>query len=240
MPSRVEVTPPFFEVGPKAYMYGPELLRLALRADALSEQYGVQIIITPQDVDISPVAQSVQRVLVFAQHMDLLRPGRGIGSALPEALKAAGAVGVLLNHSECPVPERELGEAITRAHDLDLTTLVCASEVTSATATARLGPDALIVEEPALIGTGTPGRKQGLRIPEIDGKIWRVDPGIRVLHAAGIGSPADVYDVIAAGAQGTGSSSAIFTAADPQRMLHDMIRATREAWDARHQKEETA
>ncbi len=240
MPSRVGLTPPFFEVGPKAYMYGPELLRLALRADALSEQYGVQIIITPADVDISAVAQNVKRVLVFAQHMDLLRPGRGIGSALPEALRTAGAVGVLLNHSECPLPARQLGEAVSRAHDLDLATLVCANDVAGATAIARLGPDALIVEEPALIGTGTPGGDRGSRIPEIDSRIWRVDPGIRVLHAAGIGGPADVYDVIAAGAQGTGSSSAIFTAADPQRMLHDMIAATREAWDARHQREETA
>ena len=39
-------------------------------------------------------------VLAFAQHMDLLEVGRGVGPVLPEALKAAGAVGVLLNHAE--------------------------------------------------------------------------------------------------------------------------------------------
>jgi len=40
--------------------------------------------------------------------------------------------------------------------------------------------------------------------------------------------------VIAAGAQGTGSSSAIFTANDPKAMLESMIRAVREAWDLTH------
>jgi pyridoxal biosynthesis lyase PdxS len=46
--------------------------------------------------------------------------------------------------------------------------------------------------------------------------------------------------VIAAGAQGSGSSSAIFTAADPEQMLTKMIRATRQAWDARTQGAVTA
>lgn len=239
MSSRVAITPPFFEVGPKAYMYGTELLQLALCADLLSEHYGVQIIITPQDVDIGAIAQRVQRVLVFAQHLDPLRPGRGVGSALPEAVRAAGAVGVLLNHSECPVPGEELGQVISRAHEVGLATMVCADDAGQAAAVAAYGTDAIIVEEPALIGTAG-GRGQP-RITAIDHAIWRVDPRIRVLHAAGISGPGDVHDVIAAGAQATGSSSAIFTSPDPQRMLREMIRATRRAWDARPRTiEETA
>ena len=38
----------------------------------------------------------------------------------------------------------------------------------------------------------------------------------------------------AAGAQGAGSSSAIFTAPDPAAMLEAMIRAMRDAWDRTH------
>ena len=55
-----------------------------------------------------------------------------------------------------------------------------------------------------------------------------------MLHGAGISGARDVYEVIAAGAQGTGSSSAIFTADDPLAMLEDMIRSVREAWDRTH------
>jgi len=46
VPAVVEITPPFFEVGPKAYAYGRELVRLAVCADRLSAEYGVQIILT--------------------------------------------------------------------------------------------------------------------------------------------------------------------------------------------------
>ena len=79
----LEITPPFFEIGPKAYMYGRELLALARRADALSRTYGVQVVITPQYTDIPLVAGAVRTILVFAQHMDALRPGRGVGRSCP-------------------------------------------------------------------------------------------------------------------------------------------------------------
>src|SRR5512136_679646 len=95
----LEITPPFFEIGPKAYLYGDQVLALARQADAMGLKYGVQIIFTPQYVDIPLVAHEMKSVLVFAQHMDDLPIGRGIGSVLPEAVKAAGAAGVLLNHA---------------------------------------------------------------------------------------------------------------------------------------------
>ncbi len=99
----LQITPPFFEVGPKAYLYGEKLLRLAQHADRVSQKYGVQIIFTPQTVDIPLLKRETEHILVFAQHMDPLKIGRGVGSVLPEALKAAGAVGVLLNHAERPL-----------------------------------------------------------------------------------------------------------------------------------------
>ncbi len=236
----VEITPPFFEVGPKAYAFGRELVRLAVCADRLSAKYGVQIILTPQYTDIPVVAQAVGTVLVFAQHMDSLMPGRGVGSVLPEALKEAGAVGVLLNHAERPLERTELARSIRRAGDVDLATIVCADDASDAAGIARLAPNAIIVEAPALIGSSAGAHTTEATIAEADRAIWRVDPAIRVLHAAGIGSAQDVYDVIAAGAQGTGSSSAIFTANNPEEMLAAMIRATRQAWDARTQGAATA
>jgi len=236
----LEITPPFFEVGPKAYACGRELVRLAVCADRLSAKYAVQIILTPQYTDIPAVAREVERVLVFAQHMDSLMPGRGVGSVLPEALVEAGASGVLLNHSERPLLRDELARCIWRASELGLATIVCANDAGEAAEIAVLAPDAIIVEEPALIGSSTGGHTTQASIADADHGIWRVDPAIRVLHAAGISNAQDVYDVIAAGAQGSGSSSAIFTATDPEQMLTEMIRATRQAWDARPQGAATA
>ncbi|MGH7610837.1 MAG: triose-phosphate isomerase [Candidatus Dormibacteria bacterium] len=237
MHPEVEFTPPFFEVGPKAYMYGPPLVHLARVADELSAQFGVQIILTPQSVDINPVATAVERVLVFAQHMDSLSPGRGMGSVLPEALRAAGAVGVMLNHAERQLKRAELAATVRRAAAVGLATLVCASDLEAAQDYARLFPNGIVLEAPDRIGTGSPrlGSADGIRAQ--DAAIHRIAPRVRVLHAAGIGSPKDVFRVIASGADGTGSTSAIFGAPDPAAALSDMIRATREGWDARVQEE---
>ncbi|MBA2627425.1 MAG: triose-phosphate isomerase [Gemmatimonadales bacterium] len=230
----VAITPPFFEVGPKTYAYGEAIVELARCADALSEAHGVQVILTPQYVDIPAVAAVVRHVLVFAQHMDPLHPGRGIGAVLPEALKAAGARGVLLNHVERRLPREELERTVRRADEVGLATMVCADDATEAVAIAALRPNVIIVEAPERIGASSADDAGRATIPETDAAIWQVDRRIRVVHAAGISTARDVYDVIAAGAQGTGSTSAIFTASDPQAMLASMITAVRDAWDGTH------
>lgn len=95
--------PPFFEIGPKSYLYGDDILELALAADRASEKYGVDIIFTTPYTEIRRVAEAVKRLFVYAPHMDLLEPGRGLADILPEAVKAAGAAGVMLNHCEKPL-----------------------------------------------------------------------------------------------------------------------------------------
>lgn len=224
---------PFFEVGPKAFLYGAQLLRLAQHADALSAQYDVQVIFTPQYVDIPILARATSRILVFAQHMDAIPVGRGVGAVLPEALKENGAAGVLLNHSEKRLSMDELERAICRADEVGLATMVCADTLEDAGRIARMLPDIIIAEQPELIGVGKRDEEQMRVIQQINELVWGVNPDIRVLHAAGISDQQDVYDVIAAGAQGSGSTSGIFLADDPYRALSEMIQAVRTAWDCR-------
>ena len=83
----LKIKPPFFEIGPKAYLYGDEMLRLAKEIDRIAVKYDVDIIVTPQYTDIRLLAENTERILVFAQHMDCLPIGRGLGSVLPEACK---------------------------------------------------------------------------------------------------------------------------------------------------------
>lgn len=227
----LEITPPFFEIGPKAYMYGKTLLALAKHADALSKKYKVQIIITPQSVDIALLAQEMERVLVFAQHMDSLRVGRGIGSVLPEAVKAAGAQGVLLNHFEKRLSIDDLQRTIKRADEVELATMVCADNLEDAAVIAMMEPNIIIAESPELIGVGKRGGDDRRAIAEINQIVWDINPNIRVLHGAGISCGQDVYDIIAGGAQGTGSTSGIIQAKDPFAMLEEMISSVRAAWD---------
>ena len=44
--------PPFFEIGPKSYLYGDDVLELALAAERASEKYDVDIIFTTPYTDI--------------------------------------------------------------------------------------------------------------------------------------------------------------------------------------------
>ena len=125
MNASCSIKAPFFEIGPKSYLYGDEILDLAKAADAASEKYGVDIIFTCPVVDIRRVKENTKHIHVFAPHMDPIPVGRGLADILPESLVAAGAEGVMLNHVEKPVTFEVLAETIKRAEEVGLLTIVC-------------------------------------------------------------------------------------------------------------------
>ena len=230
----LKITPPFFEIGPKAFLYDRAVLDLARHAEKVGQKYDVRIIFTPQSVDIRLLTERTKNLLVFAQHMDGLPVGRGIGSVLPEAVKAAGAVGVLLNHVEKRLSMDELEHTIHRADEVGLASMACADTLKDAVTIARMAPNIIIVESPDLIGGGQRSENDPEAVTRINATIWGINPEIRVLHGAGITSGQDVYNIIAAGSQAAGSTSGIIKAPDPYAMLEEMIRAEREAWDQIH------
>ncbi len=230
----LKIKAPFFEIGPKAYLYGRKALELALRADEISARYDVRIIFTPQYMDIYPIAQSAQNLLVFAQHMDSLPIGRGIGSVLPEAVKSAGAKGVLLNHVEKRLSVLQIEETIMRADEVGLASMVCADTPEDAEIMARLRPNIVLAESPALIGAGSRSSADKAEIERINELVWKADRNILVLHGAGIRTAQDVYEVVKCGAVGSGSTSAVVLAENPGEILEEMIKAMRKAWDETH------
>ena len=227
MPEKIR--PPFFEIGPKAFLYGEEALALARAADEASRRYDVRIIYTPQTVDLRMIAKSVTDVLVFAQHMDPIVPGPGMGSILPQALKAGGVKGVMLNHAECPMEVSKLGRAIEIAREIGLISIVCADSLTDAAAIAQFTPDIIVPEPTELIGKGKSSSLE--YIIQSVSAVKNVNPSIQVLPSAGIADETDVYRVIRAGAEATGCTSAIMKAKNPIEMMEKMIFAVRRAWD---------
>lgn len=222
---------PFFEIGPKAYLYGKELLEYAKAVDRISKKYDVQIILTPQCVDIPKIAQETDNLLVFAQHMDSLEPGRGIGSILPEAIKEAGAVGVMLNHAEKRLTLTEIYKTIKRADEIGLATLVCADSPAEASAIAQLGPNIILAKPAELIGTSTSVGRGNDFIPQSIKMIKGINPKIHVLNSAGIQGGDDIAEIVRLGAEATGSTSGILKAADPVQKTEEMIKALRQTWD---------
>ena len=229
------IRPPVFEIGLKGYSWGPDSVRLAVEADRLADEFGVSIIFDPQAVDIPAVAAATSRILVFAQHMDPLEPGRGQGGVLAEAVRDAGAVGTLLGHSEKQMTLEELRRAIERARSTGLATLVFADSPTDAAAMARLGPDIVLAEPPELIAGGrSVGNVMAGFVAETIAAVNSVDPRILVMSGAGVNGPGDVEQMIRLGLDGTGSSSGILRAPDPIATMRAMIEATARAWLSLH------
>ena len=228
------IKPPFFEIGPKAYLYGEQMLKLAQVIDRTAMKYDVDVIVTPQYADIKLLADHTERIFVFAQHMDYLPVGRGLGSVLPESVKEAGAVGVMLNHAEKPLTMEAIEKTIQRADEVGLGTIVCANTVEDVKRIALMSPNLIVAEPTDLIGTGQTSDSN--YVLETFETVRQINPDIMVLQAAGISNGQDVYNTIKLGAQATGSTSGIIKAEDPYAMVEEMLYNLRRAWDEIHAK----
>lgn len=223
----IEIEKPFLIVNPKSYLYGEESLKLAKAADRAAEETGVQIFFTCPFSDLRYISENTDHVIVTAQHMESLRPGRGMGHVLPEALKAAGAEAVFLNHAENPLPVSELYAVMKRAEELEIVTVVCADSTVEGAALTELGPDILLCEPTELIGTGeTPDNTY---VSDAAARINKINPDVLVMIASGVSTPEDVYRVIYQGADGTGATSGIVNAPDPGMRVMEMAEAMKKA-----------
>jgi triosephosphate isomerase len=221
---------PFFVVNPKAYLFGEETYKLAEAADKLAVQYDLDVFYTAQLTDLPEIIRRAPHLIPTAQHMDGLRPGRGMGHVLPEALQAAGVRATFLNHAEKPMTASELVYAAARANETDILTIFCADTVEETMLLAHLEPDIMICEPTSLIGTGRVSSLEYMR--ETNEAVRRVTPHTKVLQAAGISTGENVYDaIVKAGADGTGATSGIVAAADPYKALSDMLSALARARD---------
>lgn len=222
--SKVTVKAPFFMFNPKSYLFGDDIVEMAKVAEEMAVQYPeASVFVTCPFADISRVAAVTDKAIVSAQHIDGIKPGRGMGHVLPEAVKAAGAQATFLNHAERPLTFSELVKAVERANELDIVTVVCADSLKEARAIATLEPDIILCEPTELIGTGN--TSDASYVTSTNEAIKAVSPNTLVMQAAGISSAQDVYNVIELGADGTGCTSGITGAPDPKQMLRDMVEA---------------
>lgn len=221
---------PYFEIGTKNYIYGDKVLEYALAADAAAEKYDIDVLFITPAVEIRRVAEHTKHLIVLAPYMDTLHPGRGMADILPEALKAAGAQGVVINHCEKPMSLPQMKATIDRARELDFLVFACADTLDEAKAIAQLHPDIINPEPSGIIGGGN-GVSPMAYVKDSIRVIKEIDPDIMVEQAAGITNGQQVYDFIMAGSEAAGAASGIMNAADPIAMIDEMIAATRRAAD---------
>ena len=225
-----KIRTPYFEIGTKNYIYGDTVLEYALAADKAAEKYDIDVLFITPAVEIRRVVENTKHLIVLAPYMDTLRPGRGMADILPEALKAAGAKGVVINHCEKPMSLPQMKATIDRARELDFIVFACADTLEEAKAIAQLHPDIINPEPSAIIGGGNGVTPMDYVMDSIR-EIKAIYPDIMVEQAAGITCGEQVYDFIMAGSEAAGAASGIMKAKDPIAMIDEMIAATRRAAD---------
>lgn len=210
----------FVLINLKAYPCDP--VEIAGIAADVSEGTGVRIAIAPQAADIAAVAET--GVETWAQHISSVEHGSHTGSTLAEAVARAGADGTLLNHSENRLRLADLDDALQAADRADLETIVCANNPRQIAAASRLDPDAVAVEPPALIGTGTPVSKAD---PDIVTDSVEAASGVSVLCGAGISTGDDLVAAGKLGAEGVLLASGVAKADDPRAALESLVEPVR-------------
>jgi len=161
-----------------------------------------QLAIAPQTVDLNPICQKV-KIPVFAQHLDAIGAGPHTGSILPEAIKEAGAIGTLLNHSEKRIKLSEIKTALELCNQLNLTVVVCASSLIWVKRIAKLNPSYIAYEPKKLIGKNISVTEANPKVITKAVKIiQRINPQIKLLCGAGIHSSSDIQRALELGAEG--------------------------------------
>ena len=225
-----KIRTPYFEIGTKNYIYGDKVLKYARAADAAAKRYDIDVLFITPAVEIRRVVENTQRLIVLAPYLDTLRPGRGMADILPEALKAAGAQGVVINHCEKPMSLPQMKATIDRAREMDFLVFACADTLAEARAIAQLHPDIINPEPSEIIGGGN-GVSPMSYVRQSIRAIKEIYPDILVEQAAGITNGQQVYDFIMAGSEAAGAASGIMNAKDPIAMIDEMIAATKRAKD---------
>jgi len=173
------------------------------------------------------VAAQVE-IPIFAQHIDPVPPGASTGHVLVDSVKAAGASGTLLNHSERLLRLADLERAVSLVRELGLTSVVCAGNAHSASAVSMLHPDMVAIEPPELIGSGRAvSKEQPEVVTQSVKEIRRVNSDVKILCGAGVSTGDDVYAALRLGAQGVLVASALVKSNHPDTVITDFCNAVR-------------
>jgi len=225
----IQIRTPIIIVNFKTYAEGTgkKALELAKTAEKVSRETGICFAVAPQFVDIPTIAHTVD-IPVFAQHIDPVKPGSHTGHILPEAVKEAGAIGTLINHSERRLRLADIDAAITRARENNLATVICTNNTSVSAAAAALNPNMIAVEPPELIGTGIPVSKaQPEVVTGTVESVRRINSEVIILCGAGITNGEDVSAALKLGTEGVLVASGIVKAKNPRKVMENFAEAAK-------------
>ncbi len=202
-------------------------LRLAEICEDVSKAYSVEIAVAPQVADIHAISEAVKSP-VYAQHVDGVGYGGFTGHVTAASIKAAGASGSLINHSERRLKLAGIEASVEACKSFGLTTIICTNNVATTRAAAALEPNFVAVEPPELIGSGIPVSKADPDVvrDSVDA-VKDIAPTVGVLCGAGITHGEDLKAALELGSEGVLLASGIIKAKDQRKALEDLVTGAR-------------
>ncbi len=197
---------------------GNKALVLARIHDEVAKETGADIRICVQAVDLLRITKAVT-IPVYAQHIDPINFGSSTGHILPEAIKEAGAIGTLLNHSERRLSPDVIKASIARAKEAGLEIILCVADPKEGESFVVLEPNFIAVEPPELIGGNVSVSSSQPEIVSDAAKLI----GDKLLVGAGVKNGADVRKSTELGAKGVLLASGVTKADDPKAVLMDLV-----------------
>jgi len=196
---------------------------IAQAAQIVAGESGITLGIAPGYIDLHPLCHHFT-IPVYAQHVDGSEPGAHTGQVSAEAIKAAGAAGSLVNHSERRLTLAEIEHAVRSLRTQKLISVICTNNEATSAAAAALAPDYVAIEPPDLIGSGVSVSKAN---PDIIRRsvaaVHGVNPDVKVLTGAGIQTGECVKIAVELGTDGVLLASSVVKAKEPADVLRDLV-----------------
>lgn len=197
---------------------GKNAVKLAKICRQVSKKTKTKIIAAPQIADINQVSRIIPTI---SQHVDYFEQGRATGYVLPETIKADGAIGSLINHSEHKLRLDAVKKTIQRCRKLKLKTFVCAASLNEVKKIKKFKPDYIAFEVPELIGTGVSISKvKAGSVKKFTDLLKKTK--IIPLIGAGVSTGEDVKAALRLGCKGVLAASAVTKAKNPKQVIFDM------------------
>jgi triosephosphate isomerase len=204
---------------------GDGSVRLALAVKRVAEAVEVEAIVAPPTPMISLVV-SKTKAMVYSQTVGSMVGDMTTGAILPEAVKAAGASGTILNHSESRKTPAELQKLVPRLVSMGMGVCLCSRSTREAATLAAFAPKYLAIEPPELIGSGIAVSTAKPELVERTvAAVRRTGYAGKVLCGAGIVSGDDVKKAVELGVDGVLVASSIVKAPDWESKVRELARS---------------
>ncbi|ELY47542.1 triose-phosphate isomerase [Natronorubrum sulfidifaciens] len=207
---------------------GEEGLALARTIERVRDETGCRFVVAPQLTDLRLVAE--RTALPVVAQAATLAENAVMGEPTYEAVAAAGADGVFINHPQNEATFADVARAVDRCADRGLESIVCVNSREQGRAALTFDPDCLLFERPDDIASESGMvRTHPERIAAFVDMVDAENPHTRVFVGGGIRTAADVEQAFACGVDAAGAASAALEAPDRAAWLESITRGVVDA-----------